>query len=149
MTLNAAVRSIITHDASLAAAADVTFTVTNDKIAATDVVVSVKSGAGTGLYLIFVQANSIAAGSFDDHGCKRVRRFTAGETVVMNFVVIKAAASLMAMHAFRRMREREAAAKAAASPPNADKKTSTVKPDGSNNRRNSGRRKRQQLHNAD
>ena len=56
----------------------------------------------------------------------------------------------MAMHAFRRLREREAAAKAAASAPSeVEKKTSTVKPNGRNNRRNSGRSKRQQLHNAE
>ena len=63
VTLNTASGQITLDDAALAAAAEVTFAVTNSEIAATDVVVVNHSSAGTaGAYL--VQANTIAAGSF-------------------------------------------------------------------------------------
>ncbi len=63
VTLNAESGQITMNGAELAGAAEVTFQVNNDKIAATDVVVVNHSSAGTaGSYL--VQANSIAAGSF-------------------------------------------------------------------------------------
>ena len=90
VTINSPAGAITTHDASLAGDAEVTFTVTNSEVAATDVVVvSVQSGASTGLYLAFVSA--VAAGTFDitisNLGA------TAGETVVWNYAVIKAAAA--------------------------------------------------------
>ena len=67
VTLNAASGVITMNDAALAAAAEVSFTVTNSEVAATDVVVVNHGSGGTaGSYL--VQANSIAAGSFNDHG---------------------------------------------------------------------------------
>ncbi len=51
------------NDAALGAAAEATFEVTNDKIAATDVIVAVHGSAGTaGSYMVGVSA--IAAGSF-------------------------------------------------------------------------------------
>ena len=63
VTLNTESGQITMNGAELAGAAEVTFQVNNDKIAATDVVVVNHSSAGTaGSYL--VQANSIAAGSF-------------------------------------------------------------------------------------
>jgi hypothetical protein len=81
--------AVTMHNASLTGDAEVTFTVTNSEVAATDVVlVSVKSGATTGKYLPFVTAT--AAGSFDVT-VSNVGS-TAGEAVVLNFVVIKAAA---------------------------------------------------------
>ena len=90
VTINAAAGAITMHDASLAGDAEVTFTVTNSEVAATDVVmVSVKSGASTGLYLAFVSA--VAAGSFNITVSNLGS--TAGETVVLNYAVIKAAAS--------------------------------------------------------
>ena len=90
VTINAAAGAITTHNASLAGDAHATFTVTNSEVAATDVVlVSVKSGASTGLYAAFVSAT--AAGSFDVT-LENVGS-TAGEVVVINFAVIKAAAS--------------------------------------------------------
>jgi hypothetical protein len=90
VTINSAAGAITTHNASLAGDANVTFTVTNSTVAATDVVLlSVKSGASTGLYAAFVSAT--AAGSFNVT-LENVGS-TAGEVVVINFAVIKAAAS--------------------------------------------------------
>ena len=90
VTLNQPCGAITMHNASLAGDAEVTFTVTNSEVAATHVVmVSVKSGASTGLYLAFVSAT--AAGSFDVT-VSNVGS-TAGEAVVLNYAVIKASAS--------------------------------------------------------
>ena len=90
VTINAPAGAITMHDASLAGDAEVTFTVTNSTVAATDVVVvSVKSGASSGLYLAFVSA--VAAGSFNISVSNLGS--TAGETVVLSYAVIKAAAS--------------------------------------------------------
>ena len=89
VTLNKACGSITMHNASLAGDAEVSFTVTNSEVAATDVVnVSVKSGATTGKYLVFVTAT--AAGSFEIT-VSNVGS-TAGEAVVLNFAVLKSAA---------------------------------------------------------
>lgn len=90
VTLNKPCGAITMHNASLTGDAEVSFTVTNSEVAATDVVlVSVKSGATTGKYLAFVTAT--AAGSFEIT-VSNVGS-TAGEAVVLNFAVIKAAAS--------------------------------------------------------
>ena len=90
VTLNQAAGQITTTDASLAGGAEVSFTVTNDKVAATDVVaVSLQSGASTGTYIVSVSA--VAAGSFDVT-LSNVGT-TAGEALVLNYAVIKAAAS--------------------------------------------------------
>jgi len=89
VTLNKPCGSITMHNASLAGDAEVSFTVTNSEVAATDVVnVSVKSGATTGKYLAFVTAT--AAGSFEIT-VSNVGS-TAGEAVVLNFAVLKSAA---------------------------------------------------------
>jgi hypothetical protein len=90
VVLNKPCGAITMHNASLTGDAEVTFTVTNSEVAATDVVmVSVKSGATTGKYLPFVTATT--DGTFDitvsNVGA------TAGEAVVLNFAVIKAAAA--------------------------------------------------------
>jgi hypothetical protein len=91
VTLNAASGQITLHDAALAAGAEVSFAVTNSKIAATDVVVVNHSSAGTaGAYL--VQANTIAAGSF----AITVANLSAGslgEAIVLSFVALKGASS--------------------------------------------------------
>ena len=64
------------NNAALAAAAEVTFTVTNSKIAATDVVVACHGSAGTaGAYVVNVSA--VAAGSFNT----LVKAVTAAELV--------------------------------------------------------------------
>ena len=90
VTLNQPCGQITTDDASLAGAAEVSFTVTNSEVAATDVVsVCVQSGASTGTYIASVSA--VAAGSFDVT-LSNVGS-TAGEALVLNFVVIKSAAS--------------------------------------------------------
>lgn len=90
VTLNQPCGQITTDDASLAGGAEVSFTVTNDKVAATDVVaVSLQSGASTGTYIVSVSA--VAAGSFDVT-LSNVGT-TAGEALVLNYAVIKAAAS--------------------------------------------------------
>ena len=79
------------NDAALAAAAEVSFTVTNSEIAATDVVVVNHASAGTaGSYLVGVSA--IAAGSFGI----TVTNVSAGslsEAIVLNFVALKGASS--------------------------------------------------------
>lgn len=90
VTLNQPCGQITTDDASLAGGAEVSFTVTNSEVAATDVVsVCVQSGASTGTYIASVSA--VAAGSFDVT-LSNVGT-TAGEALVLNFVVIKSAAS--------------------------------------------------------
>ena len=87
VTLNKRCGQITMNAASLAAGAEVSFTLTNSFIAATDVVVaSIASGATAGAYGL--QVDAVAAGS-----C----RFSLGnhnvgslsEAVVINFVVIK------------------------------------------------------------
>jgi hypothetical protein len=82
---------ITMDDDALAAAAEVSFTVTNTTVAAGDVVLVNHSSAGTGgAYL--VQANTIAAGSFKI----TVANLSAGslsEAIVLTFIVFKAAAS--------------------------------------------------------
>ena len=91
VTLNKVTGAITTDDAELAGAAEVSFVVTNSFVAATDVpVVAIKSASGsTGVYVASVSA--VAAGSFtitlSNLGA------TASETLVINFAVIKAAAS--------------------------------------------------------
>ena len=89
VTLNAFGGQITMNNAALAAATSVSFTLTNDQIAATDnVLVSIASGATAGSYMVGVQA--IAAGSCSIH----VRNLSAGilsEALVLVFTVIKGA----------------------------------------------------------
>ena len=91
VTLNTESGQITMNDAALAAAAEVSFTVTNDKIAATDVVVVNHGSAGTaGAYLLGV--STVAAGSFK----VTVTNASAGslsEAIVINFVALKGASS--------------------------------------------------------
>ena len=90
VTLNNACGQITTHDASLAGGAEVSFTVTNSEVAATDVVIiSLQSGASTGTYIVSISA--VAAGSFNVT-LSNVGS-TAGEALVLNYAVIKSAAS--------------------------------------------------------
>jgi hypothetical protein len=90
VTLSKPCGQITTADASLAGGAEVSFVVTNTFVAATDVVaVSIASGASTGTYVASVSA--VAAGSFtvtlSNLGT------TAGEALVINFVVLKGASA--------------------------------------------------------
>lgn len=87
VTLNKPTGTITTHGASLAADATVSFTVNSTSVNAGDVVnVSVKSGASTGLYTASVTA--VADGSFEV-SLTNVGS-TAGETVEINYAVIRA-----------------------------------------------------------
>jgi len=87
VTLNKKCGQITMHNASLAAATTVTFTLTNSTIAATDLLVlNHVSGGTAGAYLLNAQA---AAGSASIN----VRNVTAGslsEAIVIGFAVIKA-----------------------------------------------------------
>ncbi len=88
VTLNKRCGQITMNNASLAAAAEVSFTLTNSVIAATDVVmVCIGSGATAGAYN--VQCDAVAAGS-----CRisvgNMSSGSLGEALVLNFVVIKA-----------------------------------------------------------
>lgn len=89
VTLNKPCGAITTHNAALAADAEVTFTVTNSEVAATDVVVAcIKSGGTSGSYDVMVGA--VADGSFD-LTLANVSAGSLSQAVVINFVVIKAA----------------------------------------------------------
>ena len=91
VTLNTESGQITMNDAALAAAAEVSFTVTNSEIAATDVVVVNHGSAGTaGSYL--VAANTIAAGSFAIT-VSNVSGGALSEAIVINFVALKGASS--------------------------------------------------------
>lgn len=91
VTLNTLSGRITTHNAALAAAAEVTFIVTNSQAAATDVpCVAHASGGTAGAYDVFVSA--VAAGSFRI----TISNMSAGslsEALVINFVIIKGATS--------------------------------------------------------
>ena len=91
VTLNTESGQITMNDAALAAAAEGSFTVTNSKVAATDVVVACHGSAGTaGSYL--VNANAIADGSFAVT-VSNVSSGSLGEAIVINFVALKGASS--------------------------------------------------------
>jgi hypothetical protein len=91
VTLNKACGQITMHDAALAAGAEVSFTVTNSEVAASDIVLVNHSSAGTaGSYL--VQANSIAAGSFAIT-VSNASAGSLGEAIVLTYAIFKAAAS--------------------------------------------------------
>jgi hypothetical protein len=91
VTLNFPSGSITMNGAALADATNVSFTVTNSSIAATDVVIVNHASAGTaGAYSVL--ANAVAAGSF----AVTVRNVSGGslsQAIVLSFVVIKGAAS--------------------------------------------------------
>lgn len=88
VTLSKLCGTITTHNAALAAAAIVTFTVTNTLVAATDVVhVQHDSGGTVGAYT--VTPNTMAAGSFKI----TLRNNSAGslsDALVLRFAVLKA-----------------------------------------------------------
>ena len=91
VTLNTESGQITMNNAALADAAEVSFTVTNRKVAATDVVVACHGSAGTaGAYI--VSANAIAAGSFAIT-VSNVSGGALSEAIVINFVALKGASS--------------------------------------------------------
>lgn len=91
VVLNKLCGTITLHNAALAAATIVTFTVTNSTVAATDVVIVNHDSVGTtGAYEL--SPNTAAAGSFKIS----VRNNTAGslsEAIVLRFAVFKSSAS--------------------------------------------------------
>ena len=90
VTLNTESGQITMNNAALGAAAEATFTVTNDKIAATDVVVACHASVGSGSYLVGVSA--IAAGSFKVT-VTNVSGGSLSQAIVINFVALKGASS--------------------------------------------------------
>lgn len=91
VTLSTNSGQITMNGAALAAAAEVSFTVTNTEVAATDVVIVNHGSAGTaGAYLVGV--STVASGSF----AVTVANLSTGalsEAIVINFVLIKGASS--------------------------------------------------------
>ena len=88
VTLNKLCGAITMHNAALAAAAEVSFTVTNNTVAAEDVpVIAIKSGAVAGTYLIDVTA--VADGSFRIT-ISNVSTGSLSQSLILNFAVIKA-----------------------------------------------------------
>lgn len=89
VTVDAMAGAITTHAASLAAAAEVSFTVTNASVKATDVVVaSIASGATAGGYA--VQVDAVADGSFRVSLSNQSAGALA-EAIVITFAVISTA----------------------------------------------------------
>jgi hypothetical protein len=94
VTLDKLSGQITTNNASLAAEAAATFTVTNAKVAANDViVVSVASGSNGGNTAVTV--NAVTAGSFDIKVSNNNAAAGTAETgaIVINFVVLKGVAA--------------------------------------------------------
>ncbi len=91
VTLNTESGQITMNNAALADAAEVTFTVTNDRVAATDVVVVNHGSAGTaGAYWLCV--STVAAGSFKI-SVGNLSGGSLSEAIVINFALIKGASS--------------------------------------------------------
>lgn len=91
VTINELSGQITTNNASLAAATEVSFVVTNSTVAATDVVVaSIASGGTLGAYSTQVSATS--AGSFTIT-LSNLTGGSLGEALVINYVVIKGASA--------------------------------------------------------
>jgi hypothetical protein len=87
VTLDKTTGQITTHNAALAAAAEVTFTVNNSTVAATDtVIVNLASGGTTNTYIVGVHA--VAAGSFDII-IGNMSVTSRSEALVLNYAVIK------------------------------------------------------------
>jgi hypothetical protein len=88
VTLNAATGVITTNNASLAAAASATFTVTNSTVAIGDVVVpSIRSGQTNKETSVAVTAT--AAGSFDLTVHNRHASTAETGAIIINFAVVK------------------------------------------------------------
>jgi hypothetical protein len=91
VTLNTLSGRITTHNAALAAAAEVTFVVTNNQVASTDVpVVAIASGGTAGSYAIVVSA--VGSGSFSI-SLTNLSAGSLSQALVINFVIIKGASS--------------------------------------------------------
>lgn len=88
VTLNALSGAITTVSQTVAAGAEAEFTVTNNKVKATDVVVAcIKTHTSAGSFIVAVSA--VADGSFKLH-LTNLHASTAGNNVlVINFLVLK------------------------------------------------------------
>jgi hypothetical protein len=89
VTLSKFSGQITTHNASLAAAAEVEFTVTNTLVAATDVIVLSITPGGTGTPFAYVSA--VAAGSFNITITNNHASTADTSADVINFIVLKGA----------------------------------------------------------
>jgi hypothetical protein len=91
VTLNKICGQITTHNAALGAGAEVSFTVSNSTVSATDVVVlNLASGNTADAYTTWVDA--VGAGSFRV-GLSNLTGGSLSEALVLNFVVIKGVTS--------------------------------------------------------
>lgn len=89
--LNTVTGTITTDDADLAAAAEVTFVVTNSTVAIGDtIVLSIQSGGTPGEYLVGI--TTVAAGSFQIT-IANLSASTLGDIILINFALIKAVSS--------------------------------------------------------
>ena len=91
VTINSAAGQITMNGAALADAAEVTFVVTNDKVAATDVPYVVHANTGTAGADV-IQVTAVAAGSFKVT-VGNVSGGALSEAIVLNYAVFKSAAS--------------------------------------------------------
>jgi len=91
VTLNTESGQITLNNAALGDSAEAKFTVTNDRVAATDVPYAVHGSGGTaGAYTVNVAA--VAAGSFDV-SVGNVSGGSLSQAIVINFVLLKGASS--------------------------------------------------------
>lgn len=91
VTLDKTNGQIITHNASLGAASEVSFTVTNSTVAATDNIILTKVSGGTATrYQLYVGA--VAAGSFVV-SIRNVDSTAQSDVITFNFAVIKSVTS--------------------------------------------------------
>lgn len=86
VSINALCGAITTDDASLAAAAEATFTVTNPRVAAGDVIAISKASGGTSIPVV----SAVAAGSFAITLTNLHASDADTTAMVINFAVIKA-----------------------------------------------------------
>jgi hypothetical protein len=90
VTLNAYSGVITTVSQTVAAGAEAEFTVTNSKVAATDVVVAcIKTHTSAGTFIVATSA--VAAGSFKLRLTNLDAAAAGNNTLAINFVVLKAA----------------------------------------------------------
>ena len=91
VTLNTESGQITLNNAALGDGAEAKFTVTNDRVAATDVPHAVHGSGGTaGAYTVNIAA--VAAGSFDI-SVGNVSGGSLSQAIVINFVLLKGASS--------------------------------------------------------
>lgn len=91
VTINSVTGTITTVNSAMAAAAEIKFTVSDSRVAATDLIIlNIKSGGTSGAYLITVGA--VTAGSFDVV-LSNASAGSLSEAVVISFAVIKGVAN--------------------------------------------------------